>query len=114
MKRGLLSQACAVLISATLAIFAGCDMLSDVVPPEKLPPVPDKCVPLSDQHRSVLTAAYSNLDASQLQVVKAANEFAQCMQDEGLTKAESKGILKKNEEAVKRELEQSKPDIIVR
>ncbi len=106
--------ALAILLCVALAICSGCDLLSQVTPPEKLPSVPEKCVPLSDQHRSVLTAAFSSVDASQLQVVKVANEFAQCMQDEGLSKAETKGLLKKNEEEVKKEVEQGKADIIIR
>ncbi len=80
-----------------LVLFAGCDMPVQEIPPEKLPPVPERCETFSNQHKNALAAAYSSVNASQLQVTKVANEFARCMQDAGLSVAEAKGILKKNE-----------------
>ena len=97
--------ACAAL--AWLMLGAGCDMLTQEVPADKLPPVPEKCQSLSDMHKNALSAAYSSAEASQMQVARVANQFAQCMQDEGLSRAEAKGILKKNEAEAKQEIEKS-------
>jgi hypothetical protein len=97
----------ASLVCLMLLFGAGCDMLSQDIPPEKLPPVPEQCVALSNQHKNALQAAYSSVRASQMQVARIANEFSQCMQDQGLSKAEAKGILKKNEEDAKGEVEKS-------
>ncbi len=91
------------IISLIVVVGAGCDMLTSDVPPEKLPPVPEKCLPLSNAHKNALLVAYSSAEASQMQVARVANEFAQCMQDEGLSRAEAKGILKKNEAEAKQE-----------
>ena len=95
--------ACAALV--WLMLGAGCDMLTQEVPADKLPPVPEKCQSLSDTHKNALSAAYSSAEASQMQVARVANQFAQCMQDEGLSRAEAKGILKKNEAEAKQEIE---------
>jgi hypothetical protein len=94
----LFAAACAALV---FLILAGCDMLTSDIPPDKLPPVPEKCQSLSDQHKNALSAAYTSVGASQMQVTRVANEFAQCLQDEGLSRAEAKGILKKNEAEAK-------------
>ncbi len=83
--------------SLVLMLTWGCDMLGQEVPPEKLPPVPEKCRPLSDEHRDAVIAATSSVKASQTQISFIANRFAQCMQDEGLSRAEAKGLIKKNE-----------------
>jgi hypothetical protein len=97
--------ACVALVCFMLG--TGCDMLTQEVPADKLPPVPEKCQSLSDQHKNALAAAYSSAEASQMQVARVANHFAQCMQDEGLSRAEAKGILKKNETEAKQEIEKS-------
>lgn len=90
-----------------LMLVAGCDKLSTVTatPPDKLPDVPENCVDLSNQHKKVLFAAYSSVNASQLQISFAANKLAQCLEDEGLSRADAKGIIKKNEADVKQEVE---------
>ncbi|OGW25917.1 MAG: hypothetical protein A2X59_02345 [Nitrospirae bacterium GWC2_42_7] len=87
--------------------FYGCDTFIPEVPPENLPPVPDKCITLSNKHMNALIIAYKSVEVSQLQVTKVANEFAQCMQDAGLSRGEAKGILKKNEAAAVEEAEKS-------
>lgn len=94
-----------VIVSLMLMLGAGCDMLESDVPPDKLPPVPEKCLSFSVAHKNALTAAYSQAEASQMQVARVANEFAQCMRDEGLSKGEAKGILKQNEAEAKQEAE---------
>jgi hypothetical protein len=101
-----LRAACAAVACLMLAITAGCDVLEQAVPPEKLPPVPEKCRQLSNEHKNALAAAYTSVGASQVQVARVANEFAQCLQDEGLSRGEAKGILKENEAEAKQEAEQ--------
>ena len=90
-----------------LMLTAGCDKLSTVAatPPDQLPPVPENCIDLSNQHKQVLYKAYSSVNASQMQVSIAANKFAQCMEDEGLSKADIKGIIKKNETDTRQRVE---------
>ncbi len=99
--------ALAVLASFMLVIGAGCDMSTEEISPENLPPVPEKCVSLSDAHKSALASAYSSVRASQMQVSKIAGEFAKCMEDEGLSRAAAKGILKKNEAEARQATEKS-------
>lgn len=90
--------------------FYGCDKFTTLVPPENLPPVPDKCITLSNKHMNAMLIAYKSVEVSQLQVTKVANEFAQCMQAAGLSRAEAKGILKLNEAAAIKEAEESSAD----
>ena len=95
------------LFALMLMLMAGCDKLNTVTatPPDKLPDVPENCVDLSHQHKKVLFAEYSSVNASQLQVSIAANKLAQCLEDEGLSKADAKGIIQKNEADAKQEAE---------
>ncbi len=97
----------AALGSLVLIFAVGCDMFEKEVPEDKLPPVPEKCQPLADEHRNAVMAAASSVQASQTQIAMIANRFAQCMQDEGLSRAEAKGILKKNTAEARREGEKS-------
>jgi hypothetical protein len=99
------------LLSLILMICAGCDMFTQEIPPEDLPPVPENCRTLSNTHKNALLSAYSSVNASQMQVARVANEFAKCMQDEGLSRAEAKGILKKNETEARQETEQGSPEV---
>jgi hypothetical protein len=108
-KRARFPAVCAGLLSLMLMLAAGCDMLTSDIPPEKLPPVPEKCQTLSTRHKNALTLAYSSAEASRMQVARVANEFAQCMQDEGLSRAEAKGILRKNEAEAQQEAEKGGP-----
>jgi hypothetical protein len=99
--------AAVIILCAELMLAGGCDMFEKEVPPENLPPVPEKCQPLSDEHKNAVIAATSSVQASQTQIAMIANRFAQCMQDEGLSRAEAKGVLKKNEAEARREGEKS-------
>lgn len=105
-KRGLIINLSAFTFLIFIT-FYGCDKFTSEVPTEKLPPVPDKCISLSNKHMNAMLIAYKSVEVSQLQVTKLANEFAQCMQDAGLSRAEAKGILKKNEAAAVEEAEKS-------
>jgi hypothetical protein len=85
-------------------LSVGCDIFKkEEIPPEKLPPVPDACATLSDQYSHALKLAYSSAEVSQLQITRIANQFAQCMENEGLSEAEAKGIVKNIEKTVRKE-----------
>ena len=114
MKKGILSRKLISLFVLMLMIVAGCDKLTTTTetPPDKLPPVPEKCMTLYSAHKNALLVAYSSAEASQMQVARVANEFAQCMENEGLSRTDAKGILKKNEADAKQELEKSKEPIV--
>jgi hypothetical protein len=83
------------IISVIFMVSFGCDFFKkEEVPPEKLPPVPEACAALSNQYSHALMLAQSSAEVSQLQITRIANQFAQCMEDAGLSEAEAKGILK--------------------
>ena len=109
MRKGILSGKLISLFFLMLMIVAGCDMLTTTTetPPDKLPPVPEKCMTLYNTHKNALLVAYSSAEASQMQVARVANEFTKCMENEGLSRADAKGILKKNEADAKSEVEKS-------
>ena len=97
-----------IVLFLALMIFCGCDFFVEEIPPEKLPPVPEKCMTLSNQHTNALLGAYTSAEVSQLQITRITNEFVNCMQDSGLSRAEAKGIIKNKEITVKKELENGK------
>lgn len=80
----------------------GCDFFKrEEIPPEELPPVPESCAALSNQYSHALKLAYSSAEVSQLQITRIANQFAHCMEDEGLSEAEARGIVKNIEKTVR-------------
>ena len=107
MKTGIFSGKFISLFFLMLIIAAGCDTLTTTTetPPDKLPPVPEKCMTFYNMHKNALLVAYSSAEASQMQVARVANEFTQCMENEGLSRADAKGILKKSEADAKQEVE---------
>jgi hypothetical protein len=109
MRKEILSRKLMALFFLLLMLVAGCDTLNFTTetPPDKLPPVPEKCMTLYNTHKNALLIAYSSAEASQMQVARVANEFTQCMENEGLSRADAKGILKKNEADAKQEVEKS-------
>jgi len=91
-------------------VSLGCDMFKkEEIPPEKLPPVPESCAPLSNQYSHALKLAHSSVEVSQLQIARVANQFAQCMEDAGLSEAEARGIVKNIEKTVRTEGEKGSP-----
>jgi hypothetical protein len=96
------------ILFLALMIFCGCDFFTEEIPPEKLPPIPEKCMKLSNQHTNALLGAYTSAEVSQLQITRITNEFVTCMQDSGLSRAEAKGIIKNKEAAMKEEVEKGK------
>jgi hypothetical protein len=90
------------------SIFFGCDILTEEIPPEKLPPVPENCISLSNQYTQALLVAYTSAQASQLQITRLANTFAECMQTAGLSKAEAKGIIKNIEMTTREKVDKDK------
>lgn len=94
-----------IVILSTLMICFGCDIFTEELPPEKLPPIPEKCTKLSNQHTNALLGAYTSAEVSQLQITRITNEFVTCMQDAGLSRAEAKGIIKNKEVNIKKEVE---------
>jgi hypothetical protein len=80
----------------------GCDFFKkEEIPPERLPPVPESCAALSNQYSHALMLAHSSAEVSQLQITRIASQFAQCMEDAGLSEAEAKGIVKNIEKTVR-------------
>jgi hypothetical protein len=102
MKRKLFFITIVSVIFIIGMVSFGCDFSKkEEIPPEKLPPVPESCVALSNQYSHALTLAYSSVEVSQLQVTRIANQFARCMEDAGLSEAEAKGIVKNIEQTVR-------------
>jgi hypothetical protein len=109
MKESIFSEKRIVLLFLMLMIIAGCDMLTTTTetPPDELPPVPENCVTLYRAHKNALLIAYSSAEASQMQIARVANEFTECVENEGLSRADAKGMLKQNEAEAKQEAEKS-------
>jgi len=89
------------LLLSLSALFLGCDMFSKEIPPEELPPVPQECVPLSTEYANAITGAYSTARVSQMQITRVTNEFLECMQNAGLSRAEAVGIVKNREKTIR-------------
>lgn len=103
------------ILTKTFILFAclvigciGCDIFNKEKIPEELPPVPETCIALSNEYINALNIAYTSVKASQLQISTIANKFAQCMQDEGLSRAEAKGIINDIEKQVRNDIDKSK------
>ena len=94
----------AIVFSFALS-FVGCDMFSQEVPPDQLPPIPEECISLSQRYEETMRTAYTSIQASQTQVSLAASKFANCMKEAGLTKGEVKGIIKDIERYVRQEVD---------
>jgi hypothetical protein len=95
----------AIVFSFALSCV-GCDMFSEEIPPDQLPPIPEECISESYRYEEMLRAAYTSIEASQTQVSITASKFAECMQNAGLTKGETKGIIKDIERYVRQEVDQ--------
>ena len=105
MKRNILFITIVIVIFI-MGIVSGCDFLKkEEIPPENLPPVPESCAALSNEYSHALVLAQSAVEASQLQITRIANHFAQCMEDAGLSEAEAKGIVKNMEKTVRKKEE---------
>jgi hypothetical protein len=103
MKRNFFLTIVGVIFIMGMVSF-GCDMFKkEEIPPEKLPPVPDACAAFSNQYSHALKLAHSSVEVSQLQIARIANQFAHCMEDEGLSEAEARGIVKNIEKTVRAE-----------
>ena len=103
MKRKLSYSTLICVIVMLGIVSVGCDFFKkDEISPENLPPVPEACAALSNQFTHALKLAYSSVEVSQLQLTRVANQFAQCMEGEGLSEAEARGIIK-NIETTERE-----------
>jgi hypothetical protein len=101
MKRELFFNTIVSVIIMGMVSF-GCDFFKkEEIPPEKLPPVPEACAALSNQYSHALMLAQSSAEVSQLQITRIASQFAQCMEDAGLSEAEAKGIVKNIEKTVR-------------
>jgi hypothetical protein len=106
MKRNILFITIVIVIFIMGIVSFGCDLLKkEEIPPEKLPPVPESCAALSNEYSHALVLAQSSVEASQLQITRIANHFAQCMEDAGLSEAEAKGIVKNIEKTVRKKEE---------
>ena len=106
MMKSLYTQIFLVSLICLLSInLLSCDMFEKEVSPEKLPPIPEECIPLSNRYTETLTLAYTSVKASQMQSNILANKLSQCLKDAGLTKAEAKGIVKDLEKKVSEEVE---------
>jgi hypothetical protein len=104
MKRNILFITIVIFIVGTVSF--GCDFFKkEEIPPENLPPVPELCSALSNEYSHALLLAQSSVEASQLQITRIANQFAQCMEDAGLSEAEAKGIVKNIEKTVRKKEE---------
>jgi hypothetical protein len=89
------------LLLSLSALLFGCDMFSKEIPPEELPPIPQECIPLSTEYTNAITGAYSTAKVSQMQITRVTNEFLECMQNAGLSRAEAVGIVKNREKIIK-------------
>jgi hypothetical protein len=84
-----------------ISLLFGCDMSSKEIPPEELPAVPQECISLSTEYANAITGAYSTAKVSQMQITRVTNEFLECMQNAGLSRAEAVGIVKNREKTIK-------------
>ncbi|GBE04582.1 MAG TPA: hypothetical protein ENG95_05805 [Nitrospirae bacterium] len=99
MKKTAFTAKIIVLFFSICMITSGCDMLKEEAIPENLPPVPVACMKESNLYANALYGLSNPLaNVSQLQVSRMAGKFAACLENEGLTPAEARGIVKKQKE----------------
>ena len=110
MRNTFISFISAALFIITLVLLNGCDKLpfTEETQPDQLPPMPEKCISFSIKHKNALLISYSSAEASQLQTVRVANELAQCLESEGFSRADVKGMIKKNEADTREDVEKGR------
>jgi hypothetical protein len=94
-----------ILILSIMLFCSGCDMFTQEIPPDKLPPIPQECLPLNNEYSNAIYGAQTAAKVSQMQISRVTNEFMKCMQDAGLSKAEALGIVKNQENIIKEKIE---------
>jgi hypothetical protein len=105
-----------VLLYLVFAVI-GCSVNTEEIPSVTLRSVPYECERLSNIHTRALQGAYERANVSQLQVIRATNKFSECLQNSGLSEAESRAVINNKVESVKKEMkkidEHSGQDIFV-
>lgn len=84
---------------------SGCDLLPSEVPPNQLPPIPAECSNELNRLSNALFGAYTSAQVSTMQITRVANALAECLEKEGLTRAEVRGIIKKREKEIQEQVE---------
>lgn len=104
-----------ILYLVTVALFsilltAGCDYLGlTEIPPEELPHIPEECSEESSRLDNALFGAYTTAEVSQMQIRRFEDKLAECLKEEGFSRSEVKGMLKRQVEAMQDEVENAPP-----
>lgn len=94
-----------VILMVGSGSFFGCDFVLTDIPEEQLPPVPMECTDESQRFSNALFGAYTSAEVSKMQTARIANALAKCLEKEGFTRAEAKGIIKKKEKEMQEQVE---------
>ncbi len=94
-----------LILSLSVFSFSASDFLPSEVPPDQLPPIPADCADESNRLSNALFGAYTSAEVSTMQITRIANALAECLQKEGLTRAEAKGIIKKRKKEIQQQVE---------
>lgn len=86
-----------LILYVSVFSFSGCDFMLTEVPPEQLLPIPTECSRESNRLSNALFGAYTSAQVSQMQITRVTNALVECLENERLTRAEAKGIIKKQE-----------------
>jgi hypothetical protein len=109
-KRTCLQVRISLIVIFMLLLFAGCDMDSQELSSERLPPLPEECKKFSNSYTRALHGVYQMEQVSQFQLGRVAAQFSECMQDEGLTEQEAEAIIKDTTERFKEKLKEEEID----
>jgi hypothetical protein len=93
------------VILLVFIVFLGCDMFIEEIPPEDLPSIPDECSRESNILDNALFGAYTSAKVSQMQITRVTNQFAECLKNSGLSRAEVKGIIDNKKKTIQEEVE---------
>lgn len=93
-----------------IALISGCDYLGlTEIPPEELPHIPEECSEESSRLDNALFGAYTTAEVSQMQIRQFEDRLAECLKEEGFSRSEVKGMLKRQVKAMQDEVENAPP-----
>ncbi len=92
------------VFTAIVAAF-GCEELTGKISSDQLPSIPAECTGSSNYHKKVLDAIYRMGQASKMQLRRAEDQFYTCLKNEGFSSEEALGIIKKQDEDYRENVE---------